>query len=74
MVTNTRLTEGVAIRTFDGLLKHKNPICPKCNRNCFSLYSGGVKEKLGELFICRFCKTIYTLPLKKKCEFTEEER
>ena len=58
-------------KTFTGLLDHKNPVCPKCEVHCFSLYQGGKKDKVQEIFICKNCKTIYELPEKKKCEFTE---
>ena len=58
-------------KTFTGLLGHKNPVCTKCGVHCFSLYQGGKKDRVQEVFICKNCKTIYELPEKKKCEFTE---
>jgi len=58
-------------KTFTGLLSHKNPVCPECGVHCFSLYQGGKKDRVQGLFICKNCKTIYKLPEKKKCEFTE---
>jgi len=60
-------------KTFTGLLDHKNPICPDCKIRCFSLYQGGKKDKVQEMFICKNCQTIYELPEKKKCEYTEED-
>ena len=61
-------------RTFTGLLDHKNPVCPECNVQCFSLYQGGKKDKVQDLFICKKCQTIYNLPKKGKCEFTEANK
>ena len=61
----------MSIKTFTGLLEHKNPICPDCHLHCFSLYQGGKKERLGDLYICRNCQSLYELPDKKKCKFTE---
>ena len=66
-----KIVQGMAIRTFDGVLNHKNPVCQECGSHCFALYSGGVKEKMAEMFVCKNCNIIYTLPEKKKCEFTE---
>ena len=60
-------------KIFTGILEHKNPVCPKCRIQCFSLYQGGKKDRVHEMFICKNCKTIYELPEKKRCEFTEEE-
>ena len=61
-------------RTFTGLLDHKNPVCPECRIRCFSLYQGGMKDRIKDLFICKNCKIIYKLPEKKKCEFTEVDK
>ena len=61
-------------KTFTGLLDHKNPVCPECKVPCFSLYQGGRKDKVEDLFICKNCQTIYQLPEKKKCEFTEVQK
>ena len=61
----------MTIKTFTGLLDHKNPVCPQCGVHCFSLYQGGKKDRVQEIFICKNCKTIYELPENKKCEFTE---
>jgi len=65
------LMEGMKIRIFQGLLNHKNPKCEECYRHCYSLYRGGKKEKMTEMYVCKNCNIIYTLPEKKKCEFTE---
>ena len=65
------LVEGMSVKTFEGLLDHKNPICEKCRSRCYALYLGGKKERMGDLFVCKDCNIIYTLPTKKKCEFTE---
>jgi len=59
-------------RTFEGVLSHKNPKCEECGRHCYQLYSGGNKETVTELFQCRNCNILYTLPNKKRCVFTEE--
>ena len=61
-------------KIFTGLLDHKNPVCTKCGVHCFSLYQGGKKDRVQDLFFCKNCNTIYELPEKKKCEFTEAER
>jgi len=58
-------------KIFSGLLDHKNPVCPQCKVQCFSIYQGGRKDRVEDLFICKTCKTIYQLPEDKKCEFTE---
>ena len=61
-------------KTFTGLLDHKNPVCPDCKIRCFSLYQGGKKDKVQEMFICKNCQTIYELPENKRCEFTEVDK
>ncbi len=74
MVENTeipRIVEGMSIRKFVGLLDHKNPTCELCGSHCYALYRGGKKEKMADLFVCKNCNFLYTLPDKKKCEFTE---
>ena len=65
------LTQGMNIEEFNGLLDHKNPKCSKCNCHCYTLYRGGKKERMGDMFVCKNCNIIYTLPAKKRCEFTE---
>ena len=66
-----QIDQGMNIRTFDGLLDHKNPRCTECNSYCYALYRGGRKEKIGEMFVCKNCSIIYIMPSNKKCEFTE---
>jgi len=63
--------QGMTVKTFSGLLNHKNPNCENCGRHCFSLYQGGKKERLSELYVCKNCNILYALSTKKKCEFTE---
>ena len=67
----TGIIQGMKVKTFSGILNHKNPTCDNCGRHCFSLYRGGRKERLPETFVCKNCNIIYTLPREKKCEFTE---
>jgi len=68
----TKISLGMQVKSFGGTLQHKNPICDECGSHCFSLYSGGKKERVTELYVCRNCKIIFTLPIEKKCEFTKE--
>ena len=70
----TEISQGMKVKSFDGLLHHKNPICNECGSHCFSLYSGGKKEPVTELYVCRNCKIIFTMPFEKKCEFTKEAK
>ena len=75
MVNNNtfpEIVQGMKIRTFHGLLNHKNPTCTECSSHCYALYRGGKKEKTA-MFVCKNCNVIYTLPDQKKCEFTEEK-
>ena len=65
------LTQGMIIKTFNGLLDHKNPKCSQCNYHCYALYRGGKKERMANMFVCKNCNILYTLSSKKKCEFTE---
>jgi len=65
-----KIVQGMKIRTFQGLLDHKNPTCMECSSHCYALYRGGKKEKTA-MYICKNCNVIYTLPDQKKCEFTE---
>jgi len=58
-------------RPFRGLLDHKNPSCEVCLGRCMSLYSGGKKDRMSEMFLCSSCGIIYVLPPKKRCKFTE---
>jgi len=75
MVTSSStLFQGMKIRTFQGLLDHKNPKCEECTSHCYALYRGGKKEKMGDLFVCKNCDIIYALPDKKMCEFMEVEK
>ncbi len=64
------IIQGMKIRTFHGLLDHKNPTCTECSSHCYALYRGGKKEKTA-MFVCKNCSIIYTLSTKTKCEFTE---
>ena len=57
---------------FEGILEHKNPKCSKCQSHCFSLYQGGTKERLEEVYICKKCNILYSLPDEKKCDLMEE--
>jgi len=61
------------VKTFTGLLNHQNPSCEECGSHCFSLYSGGKKERVGDMYVCKNCKIIYSLPNSAKCEFTEND-
>jgi len=65
------IIQGMKIRTYKGILDHKNPTCEVCQGNCFALYRGGKKERMQEIFFCKNCSILYELPLKKKCTFTE---
>lgn len=65
------IVEGMSILNFEGLLDHKNPTCEQCGSHCYALYRGGKKERMADLFVCKNCSILYTLPSKKKCEFTE---
>ena len=60
-------------KIFDGLLQHKNPICETCGVHCFSIYQGGKKDKVEDVFRCAKCNTLYHLSENKRCEFTEEK-
>ncbi len=71
MVANLSEKEVFAIRTFDGKLTHKNPVCKECDRQCYSLYSGGRKDRLEDTFVCKKCNIIYKLPSPPKCLFSE---
>ena len=74
MVENTeipRIVEGMSIQNYVGILDHKNPTCEKCGSHCYTLYRGGKKEKMTDLFVCKNCNILYTIPSKKRCEFTE---
>jgi len=66
------IVQGMKVKTFSGLLNHKNPNCENCGSHCFSLYQGGKKERLPELYVCKNCNIIYILPSRKKCEYMEE--
>jgi len=68
-----KIVQGMNIRTFQGLLDHKNPQCEECSSHCYALYRGGKKEKMVEMFVCKNCNIIYVLPDKKKCVLTEVE-
>ena len=68
----SKIFQGMKIRTFQGLLGHKNPTCMDCSSHCYALYRGGRKDKTS-MYICKNCNIIYTLPDQKKCEFTEEQ-
>ena len=57
----------MSIRIFDGELIHQNPICTECNSHCYSLYIGGRKDKMQDMYFCKKCKIIYKLPQNKKC-------
>jgi len=57
----------MSIRIFDGELIHQNPICTECNIRCYTLYVGGKKDKIDDLYFCKKCKIIYKLPPNKKC-------
>ena len=59
------------MRTFQGVLDHKNPRCESCSKHCFSLYRGGKKDRVEQIYFCKNCSIIYQLPNQKKCKFTE---
>lgn len=61
----------MSIRIFEGKLEHQNPICTECGRRCFTLYIGGRKDRIEDLYFCKSCNTIYQLPANKKCKFME---
>ena len=63
--------QSMELRTFSGLLDHKNPSCEVCFGRCMSLYSGGKKDRMSEMFLCNTCEIFYLLPSKKKCNLTE---
>jgi len=65
------IVEGMSIQNYVGILDHKNPTCERCGNHCYTLYRGGKKEKMVDLFVCKNCNILYSLPNKKKCEFTE---
>jgi len=71
MTTLPEIIEGMSIRTFHGVLAHKNPNCDECGNHCFAVYRGGRKEKMSEIFVCKNCNIFYALPAMKRCEFTE---
>jgi len=73
ITSSSTLFQGMKMRTFQGLLGHKNPKCEECRGHCYALYRGGKKERMGDMFVCKDCNIIYTLSEKKKCEFTEEK-
>lgn len=61
----------MSVRIFDGELVHQNPNCTRCGSRCYTLYSGGRKDKVDGLYFCKKCKIIYKLPPKKKCKYSE---
>jgi len=65
------IIQGMKIKTFQGLLDHKNPKCETCEKPCYALYRGGKKERMADFFVCKHCSILYTLPNKKRCTFTE---
>ncbi len=65
------VTSETTMKTFEGMLGHKNPECEKCGSHTYAIYQGGNKEKLADAFVCKVCNIIYKLPTPKKCEFSE---
>ena len=65
------IVQGMKIKTFQGLLDHKNPKCETCEKLCYALYRGGKKERIADFFVCKHCSIFYTLPNKKRCTLTE---
>ena len=59
------------VRIFEGELTHQNPICAKCSNHCYTLYAGGRKDRVEDMYFCKRCKIIYKVPSKKKCKYTE---
>jgi len=64
-----KLDERYQAKDFHGYLEHKNPICEECGRHCYSIYSGGNKERVLDVYICRNCKIVFCIHDEKKCEF-----
>jgi len=60
------IIQGMKVKTFSGILNHKNPTCEQCGSHCYALYRGGKKEKMADLFVCKNCNLLYTLPTTKK--------
>ena len=61
----------MSIRIFEGELTHQNPICTECNNHTYTLYVGGRKDKVENMFFCKKCEIIYKLPTRKKCKDVE---
>ena len=68
---NMQTFQGMEVRTFKGILDHKNPSCDMCSGHCYALYQGGKKDKLADMYVCKKCNIIYQLPTIKKCKFME---
>ena len=62
----------MSIRIFEGELTHQNPICMECNNHCYTLYIGGRKDKVLDMYFCKKCQIVYKLPSKKKCNLVED--
>jgi hypothetical protein len=56
------------IRNFEGQLTHQNPVCTMCNGHCYSLYIGGRKDKISDVFYCKKCKIAYVVSEEKRCD------
>ena len=61
------------VRIYDGILTHKNPTCNQCGKVSNSLYVGGRKDRISNIFICEICSILYTLPQKPKCDIVKQE-
>jgi hypothetical protein len=59
----------MSLRIFEGKLTHQNPTCTECNNRCYTLYFGGKKDMIRDLYFCKKCQIIYKLPTTKKCDF-----
>jgi len=55
----------MSIRIFEGDLICQHPVCTECNSHCYSLYVGGRKDRIKNMYFCKKCKIIYKLPTRK---------
>ncbi len=59
------IVHGMKVKTFSGLLNHKNPTCEQCGSHCYALYRGGKKEKMADLLFAKTA-TYSTLFLQRR--------
>jgi len=60
----------LSLKIYRGQLSHQNPMCTKCGVHTFSLYFGGRKDKIVNMYFCKRCITIYKLPKRKENDHT----